>query len=234
MSNKSIIAATVAALAFALGAKAQTNLQTFYDFDRECITSTIEMFKGDKWGNTFFFIDYDYQLKTAKGTVDSPSSTYFEIARCLNFWQDTALGAFSAQIEYNGGVGTIMAPGTRDFYGVNHAVLVGVDYFLHSKNFNNTLNLKVLYKKFKNLEQKVPLQFTAVWGCQDLFGLKGLRFSGFADVWWEGKCVFLSEPQVWYGFGEHFNIGTEIELSSNFAGYDGFACRPCLGVKWVF
>ena len=108
-----------------------------------------------------------------------------------------------------------MAPGTRDFYGVNHAVLVGVDYFLHSKNFNNTLNLKVLYKKFKNLEQKVPLQFTA-------------------DVWWEGKCVFLSEPQVWYGFGEHFNIGTEIELSSNFAGYDGFACRPCLGVKWVF
>lgn len=38
MSNKSIIAATVAALAFTLGAKAQTNLQTFYDFGKDRVT----------------------------------------------------------------------------------------------------------------------------------------------------------------------------------------------------
>lgn len=52
MSNKSIIAATVAALAFTLGAKAQTNLQTFYDFgkDRGHVTTTLEGFYGDKWG----------------------------------------------------------------------------------------------------------------------------------------------------------------------------------------
>ena len=111
---------------------------------------------------------------------------------------------------------------------------VGERIISTSEDFKNTLNLKVLYKKFKNLEQKAPLQFTAVWGCQDLFGAKGLRFSGFADVWWESKCVFLSEPQLWYAFGEHFNLGGEIELSCNFAGYDGFACRPCIGTKWVF
>lgn len=234
MSNKSIIAVVAATLAFSQAAKAQTNLQAFYDFDRECVTTTLEMFKADDWGNTFFFVDYDYQLKSDNGTVDSPGSTYFEIARCLNFWQDSALGAFSAHIEYNGGFGTIGAPGSGGFYGVNHSILAGVDYFLHIKDFNNTLNLKALYKKFRNLYQKAPLQFTAVWGCQDLFGVKGLRFSGFADVWWESKCVFLSEPQIWYGFGEHFNIGGEVELSANFAGYDGFACRPCVGVKWVF
>lgn len=231
---KRILFAAAALFGIARLSSAQTNLQVLYDFDRECITSTIEMFKGDNWGNTFFFIDYDYQLKKKYGTTDSPSSTYFEIARCLNFWQDTSLGALSAQVEYNGGVGTICAPGSRDFYGVNHAFLVGLDYFLHSKDFNNTLNLKVLYKKFKNLEQKAPIQFTAVWGCKDLFGVKRLSFSGFADVWWESKCVFLSEPQIWYGFGEHFNVGGEVELSCNFAGDSGFKCRPCLGLKWNF
>ena len=87
MSNKSIIAATVAALAFTLGAKAQTNLQTFYDFgkDRGHVTTTLEGFYGDKWGNTFFFVDYDYNSKNENDKVYAPSGTYFEIARCLNF-----------------------------------------------------------------------------------------------------------------------------------------------------
>jgi len=234
--KKTLISVAFATIAFAQVANAQTNLQLFYDFggDRKCITTTLEMFKGDNWGNTFFFVDYNYHLNSNNGSVDSPSETYFEIARCLNFWQNSALKNLSVQVEYNGGFGEWVAPGATGFYGVNHAGLVGLDYFIHSKNFNNCLNLKVLYKKFKNLDQKAPVQFTAVWGLQDLFGLKGLRFSGFADVWWEGKCVFLSEPQLWYGFGEHFNIGGEIELSSNFAGAEGFKCRPCLGFKWNF
>ena len=134
------------------------------------------------------------------------------------------------------------------------------------------MNLKALYKtinyngakhadgsKFKS---EVPLQLTAVWGMQDLFGVKGLRFSGFADFWWEDHTVcpyvndkkagyrdwtkaedahfvFLSEPQLWYNIGQHFgvdnlNIGTEIELSYNFGTGKGFFVRPCLGTKWVF
>jgi len=232
--KKTLISVALATVAFAQVANAQTNLQLFYDFNRQCMTTTVEMFKGDNWGNTFFFIDYNYYLNSEKGSLDAPSESYFEIARCLNFWQDSALGGLSVQVEYNGGLGEWVAPGTFGFYGVNHAGLIGLDYFIHSKNYNNCLNLKVLYKKFKNLDQKAPIQLTAVWGLQDLFGAKGLRFSGFADVWWEGKCVFLSEPQLWYGFGEHFNIGGEIELSSNFAGYEGFACRPCVGFKWIF
>lgn len=232
---KKLFIAVSALLVSGIAANAQTNFQTFYDFNRQCFTTTLEGFHQDKGGNTFFFIDYDYQLKKENGTLDSPGSTYFEIARCLNFWQDTALGGLSAHVEYNGGFGTFGTPGIGGgFYGVNHAFLIGADYFLHSSDFKNTLNLKALFKKFKNLDQKAPLQFTAVWGCQDLFGAKGLRFCGFADVWWESKCVFLSEPQLWYAFGEHFNIGGEVELSCNFAGYDGFACRPCIGTKWVF
>ena len=116
---------------------------------------------------------------------------------------------------------------------------------------------KLLGKTFsKGTTSDFPLQFTFVWGMQDIFGVKGLRFSGFADLWGENvvafaedpnsekflkkaKFQFLSEPQLWYNIGRHFgvdnlNIGGEVEFSYNFAGYDGFYVRPCIGTKWVF
>ncbi len=233
--KKVLVAAAFAALFFAQGVKAQTNFQTFYDFGRKHFTTTLEGFHQDDWGNTFFFIDYDYNNKDSNGKIVSPSGTYFEIARCLNFWQDSALAPFSLQYEYNGGLATSGVAPVGASFGVNSAFLFGIDYFMHSANFNNTLNLKVLYKQFIGMSSKLPMQFTAVWGLQDLFGLHGLRFSGFADVWWEGdKTVFLSEPQLWIGVGSHANFGGEVEFSYNFAGMEGFKVMPCLGWKWVF
>lgn len=267
MPMKKILAVSIAALAFALGAQAQTNLQVFYDLgkDRKHVTTTMEGFYNDKWGNTFFFIDHDYNSKTDKDHSYAPSGTYWEIARCLNFWQDTKLAPLSLHAEYNGGV--------YNGYTINNAWLFGLDYFIHNSDFRNTLNLKVLYKYIdysnagKNLDgskkkSNVPMQFTVVWGMQDLFGLKGLRFSGFADFWWEdhtvakvlsdrdkgyrdrsdskdATVVFLSEPQLWYNVGrlfgvDNFNVGTEIELSYDFGSGKGFWVRPCLGAKWVF
>ncbi len=254
MSKKTIIAAAVAALAFGQMAQAQTNLQTFYDFgkNRGHFTTTLEGFYNDNWGNTFFFIDYDYNNKVDNQVV-SPSKSYMEIARCLNFWGNTALAPISLQVEYNGGIDT----GAHNF-------LFGVDYFLHSQDFKNTFNFKLLYKTFCSkfgASSDLPLQFTFVWGMQDLFGVEGLRFSGFADIWGENvlnfnecyselgllmpevaknrKFVFISEPQIWYNVGKfigvpNLNIGGEVELSVNFAGYDGFYARPCIGTKWVF
>lgn len=249
MKTKFILAA-VAALSFATIASAKlpgatpltdTNLQIFYDFgglangnDRE-VTITYEMFHPDAWGNTFFFVDVDMNFKTLDGKSIGPSGAYTEIARCFNFWQDSKVGGLSLQLEYNGGLGSMYGG-----YTVNHAFLVGANYFLHSKDYRYTLNLELLYKKFIGLDQVVPLQFTTVWGCQDLFGAKGLRFSGFLDIWNEqDKVVILSEPQLWYAVGQHFgcpnlNVGGEIELGYNFAGVNGFACNPCLGLKWVF
>lgn len=249
MSKKTILAVAAATLAFTQVAKAQTNFQVFYDFGRKHVTTTLEGFYNDKWGNTFFFIDYDFNDRDGKEII-SPNNTYFEIARCLNFWQNTKLGGLSVQVEYNGGFGTwgnLNGNPGLDYgaFPVNNAFLFGLDYFLHSKDFKNTLNLKVLYKHFIGLKSNVPLQFTAVWGLQDLFTLPGLRFSGFVDVWCEGdKVVVLSEPQLWYNVGRHFgvhnlNLGGEIELSYNFAGLEAstgkaFNVLPCLGAKWVF
>ena len=250
MSTKKFLVAAVAALALGATAQAQTNLQTFYDLgkDRGHFTTTLEGFYGDKWGNTFFFVDYDYNHRDGNKVV-SPSGTYFEIARCLNFWQNSALSPLSLHVEYNGGV--------YRGYTINNAFLVGLDYFLHSKDFKNTFNFKVLYKKIALGTSDVPLQFTFVWGMQDIFGVPGLRFSGFADFWWENhtlftdskgntlavpatsKYVFISEPQLWYNIGRHFgvdnlHIGGEVELSYDFGTAQGFWARPCLGTKWVF
>lgn len=227
---KKIFISLFAILALSLTVNAQTNFQTFYDFGRGHFTTTLEGFHQDNWGNTFFFIDYDYNNRDGKKVI-SPNNTYFEIARCLNFWQDSPVAPFSLQYEYNGGLGL--------GFGINSAFLFGIDYFLHSSDFNNTLNLKVLYKQFIGMDSKLPIQFTAVWGCQDLFGVPRLRFSGFADVWWENDIVFLSEPQLWFGIGDHASIGGEVEFSYNFGGLKfttgkDFNIMPCLGWKWVF
>ena len=247
MSGKQITLAIIATLAFAQAAGAQTNLQTFYDFGkgRNHFTTTLEGFYNDSWGNTFFFIDYDFNDKDNNGVNQGVSGSYMEIARCLNFWQNTALAPLSLQVEYNGGLGF----GNQNF-------LFGVDYFMHSKDFRNTYNFKLLYKTFNgNASSDLPLQFTFVWGMQDVLGVKGLRFCGFADIWGENvvnwaeernpfnykqrNLVFISEPQIWYSIGQHFgvpnlNIGAEVEFSMNFAGFDGFYARPCIGTKWVF
>lgn len=238
--KKAFVAVFCAALLFAQGAKAQTNFQTFYDFGRSHFTTTLEGYYGDNYGDTFFFIDYDYNSRDSQDKVVGVSGSYFEIARGLNFWQDTALKNLSAHVEYNGGVGF----GSQNF-------LFGVNYFVHNADFSNTFTFELMYKTFNGgCTSDLPLQFTFVWGMQDLFGLKGLRFSGFADIWGEntnywyndanplgaepGKFTFISEPQLWYAVGEHLNLGGEIELSYNFAGFSGFYCRPCIGTKWVF
>ena len=236
-------------LAFVCAAKwgkAQTNMQLFYDFgsDRKFVTMTLEMFKGDKWGNTYFFVDHDFNYdQHVAGPNLAPGGSYLEIARCPNFWKETPLKNWSLQVEYNGGI-------TRS-YPINTAWLFGADYFMHDADFKNTLNLKALYKTIRKADSSVPLQFTAVWTCKDIFGLQGLVFNGFADFWWEDhictdnetaemkKTVFLTEPQLWYNVGRLFgcdnlNVGTEIELTNNFGSTAGFKCRPCLGVKWNF
>lgn len=248
-TNKSVL--TVALLAMlSMGstrAKAQVNAQLFYDFgsDRKFVTLTLEMFKQDKWGNTYFFIDHDFNYdQHVPGENLAPGGSYFEIARCLNFWQETPLKDLSLQVEYNGGI-------TKS-YPINNAWLFGVDYFIHSKDFKNTLNLKALYKTIRKISSDVPVQLTAVWNMDGIFGVKGLKFCGFADFWWENHTcigddgeaaergsVFCTEPQLWYNVGQHFgvdnfSVGTEMEFSNNFGSTDGFKCRPCLGVKWDF
>lgn len=200
--------------------KAQ-NLQLHYDMgkDRGYMTSTIEMFKPDKWGSTFFFIDFDYN----KDFGNSVSFAYMEIARGLKFWDSP----WEIHVEYNGGT------------FVNDAWLLGANYTWNNSDYTRIFTLQGMYKNIKNTED-ASFQITGVWTIH--MANRKFTFSGFADFWKEeglfnGKktdFVFLSEPQLWYNATDNLSLGGEIELSSNFAGNKGFLVCPTIGVKWNF
>ena len=62
-TNKlAIMAVLLFAMMFSAKVKAQTNAQILYDFgsDRKYVTLTLEMFKQDNWGSTYFFVDHDF------------------------------------------------------------------------------------------------------------------------------------------------------------------------------
>ncbi|MCR5017536.1 MAG: DUF5020 family protein [Bacteroidales bacterium] len=245
MLKKTILAVAVATLAFATVAKAQTNLQMFYDLGRGYATTTLEGFYADNWGDTFFFFDHYYATKADRenGAGTAFNGSYFEIERNLNFWKNSPLADLSLHVEYDGAT-----------WGAGVAC-IGVNYFMHSADFKNIYNVALMYDHHIGYgSASLPLKLTGVWGMQDIFGVEGLRFSGFIDIWgldsefvnpddilhpYETKFSILSEPQLWYNVGRHFgvenlHIGGEVELSVNFAGHYGFMCNPCIGTKWIF
>lgn len=212
------------------------NIQLHYDLgralyksldERPWVTTTVEMFKADKWGSTYFFVDMDY---TDKGV----SSAYWEISRELKFWK----APISAHVEYNGGLKY-----------VNNAFLGGATYSWNSSDFSKVFGVQVLYKYIQKNEKPHNFQLTGTWTlnfCKEKF-----TFSGFADFWREKHFdadgnnhdfVFVSEPQFWVNLNKfkHVNkdlnlsVGTEWELSTDFADRNGFYFIPTLAMKWSF
>ncbi len=215
----------------ATGAFSQ-NVQLHYDMgkDRGYLTSTVEMFRPDKTGNTFFFIDMDYGV----GDVEGVSLAYFEIARCFKLGKSP----FSWHAEYNGGFGQFKATPFNGAYTINNAWLTGIDYSWNAADFSRGFSLKALYKNIANTMDDQPnsFQVTAVWYLN--FAKGKMSFTGFADLWREktgfGTMVFLAEPQLWYNFNKNFAVGSEVELSNNFGGHDGFMVNPTCAVKYTF
>lgn len=82
---------------------AQLNVQMHYDFadalygnelsNRAHWTATVENFKADKWGSTYFFVDGNF-------ADNSMESAYAEFSRELRFWK----APIAIHVEYNGGL----------------------------------------------------------------------------------------------------------------------------------
>jgi hypothetical protein len=227
--KKLLTAATF--LMFITLVKAQ-NIQLHYDLgkDRGYFTTTVEMFRPDKTGNTFFFIDFDYGV----GDVEGVSLAYFEIARVFTLGKSP----FGWHGEYNGGFGQFKASPFNGAYTINNAWLTGIDYSWNASDFSRGFSLKALYKNIANTIGDKPhnFQLTAVWYLNFLEGK--VSFAGFADLWKEktafGSMIFLSEPQLWYNFNKNFSAGGEVELSNNFGEMEGFKVMPTLGLKYTF
>lgn len=211
------------------------NVQLHYDFGRNAATTTVEMFRPDGGGSTFFFVDMDYTPKV--------SEAYWEIAREFCFWQDSKVNWLSVHVEYNGGLNTVAG-------SFNNAILGGLTYSGHSKDWSKTWSLTASYKAIPgtiglNGERQVNnFQITGVWNL-DFFD-HWLSFNGFADFWrearpWQGtEYIFIAEPQLWVNLNKikgwdkiNLSLGTEVELSSNFV-QKGFSIMPTIAAKWIF
>ena len=195
---------------------AQTNIQLHYDVERKYNTSTLEMFKVDEYGSTFWFVDFDYE--NGNSGIWGPKSTsmaYWEFTRIFNI-DKVGLG-----IQYNGGLNT---------YGSFDPVwLVGVEY---SINLGSLTLLSSVWIRETELYD-IGFQYTVVWFKPFT---DRITFMGFLDVWNEDETiVWMTEPQIWYSFGQ-LAVGGEVEISQNFvwgAGED-IQVMPTLGVKWEF
>ena len=221
---------------------AQLNVQLHHDFgntiygndlsNRPHWTATIENFKADKWGSTYFFVDADFGDQTMK-------SVYTEFSRELKFWE----APIAAHIEYNGGL--------SGFGSYNDAYLAGAAWNWANKDFSKTFSLQLLYKYLANQPycNKHSWQITTVWGIHFAKGL--CTFSGYADLWHDnsvtGNLVFSSEPQFWFNLAalesvdDDFKLclGTELELTKNLVWpadglNDRFYAIPTLAAKWTF
>ena len=210
------------------------NLQLHYDLgeDRKYFTTTVEMFRPDKYGSTFFFIDMDYS-SDARNVDNGISLAYWEIARAFK-WNENQ--KFMPRVEYNGGTFKLDdTPKDEGFIPIENCWLVGVERTWASADFSKILTLQANYKYIEDKED-ASFQLTAVWTVQML--KNKMTFTGFADFWkeemfWGTDYRFLTEPQIWYNFSSHFAAGSEIELSNNFIG-DEFSVCPTIAVKATF
>lgn len=199
------------------------NIQLHYEAseDREFFVSTLEMFKPDQYGSTFWFVDMEY----AAPGVKAASLAYWEIARNFNL----PVEKLSATIQYNDGV--------ANFGGLGQVWLAGINYYIDLGFV--ALPVDILYRAAQGADSP-DFQLTTTWFLPFMDG--NIEFSGFIDLWSQDEVgsdekvlVVLSEPQVWYNANEHFSIGGEVEVSKNFIfGADGIEALPTLGLRWNF
>ncbi|MCF7823474.1 MAG: DUF5020 family protein [Candidatus Marinimicrobia bacterium] len=199
------------------------NIQLHYEASsqREYFVTTLEMFKPDKYGSTFWFVDMEYDSPAVKGV----SLGYWEIARSFSL----PINIFSLTVQYNDGV--------ANFGSLGQVWLLGVNYYLDLGFV--ALPIDILYRSAQNSDAP-DIQITTTWFKPLLDG--HIELSGFLDIWSEDtgsdgekQLVILSEPQLWYNANEHFSIGSEIEISKNFVfGESDVQVLPTIGMRWTF
>ncbi|MBD3378699.1 DUF5020 family protein [candidate division KSB1 bacterium] len=208
-------------LCMAISGSAQ-NLQIHYDYgeDRNFFTTTLEMFKADKLGSTFWFVDMDYDNPGNK----SMSLAYWEIARYVTL--PIGNQKISATIQYNDGVAPWGPLHSAWLFGLSYPIDLGII----------TLNTDILYRQMYT-STAPDFQLTLVWF--KTFGKGKFDFMGYLDIWTqdieqEKKWVIQAEPQIWYHLNPFLAMGSELEISKNFLPFDEVKYMPTLALKWIF
>ena len=210
------------------------NIQFHYDFGshlyktesvRPKLTTTVEMFRPDKWGNTFFFVDMNYR-------AEGVNLAYWEISREIKLGNSP----FLAHVEYNGGL--------TNRFSFENDYLAGITYAWNRPDFQAGFTVTPMFKYLHKKNKPASWQLTGTWYYHFAGGL--MTTNGFADIWGDRNntkpITFISEPQLWVnlnkvkGVDPNFNlsIGTEVEISYNFPNTERVYINPTLAAKWTF
>lgn len=197
------------------------NLQVHYDFaqDRRYFTSTLEMFRPDDKGATFWFVDFDYDQPGNR----SASLGYWEFARYINLPFKEGL---TATVQFNDGVAA--------WGSLGHVWLAGLTYPIDLKF--TTLSTEFLYR-YAYGSSAPDGQLTIVFFHPLLNGKAHL--TGYVDIWTQdmldqgGKeIIVFSQPQLWYSISPKLYIGGEARISKNFLPEGGWKVYGTVGFKW--
>lgn len=197
---------------------------------RNYFTATFQMFKPDKWGSTFGFIDIDFNQ--SKGNI---GLAYLEIYRNFKIGKSPIM----PHIEFNGGI----ARGENfSGFSIPNAYLVGGAY---DHAFGPVFISTYLVYKYNTFDKPSnDVQWTGIWNAN--FFSNKLTVTGFIDIWTENKdrttgkggkkVILLTEPQFWYNIDKNLAFGSEIEITNNFySNYDNKVyVFPTIAGKWTF
>jgi hypothetical protein len=218
------------------------NLQLHYDLgkERKFYTATLEMFRPDSLGSTYWFIDLDFKYP---GSPRSMSATYWEISREFYmpwFKKNPSLRNLGFHLEYNDGFTAYKDSGEMmGAASYNSVFLTGFSYPVKIGPVKFTT--QALLRMPRGMDGFPDFQLTLVW-FQPVFRNRVL-ITGFIDFWTQDKIsepdkkemVIQTEPQFWYMVLPKLAIGSEIEISHNFpVGPKPWQVNPTVAFRWEF
>jgi hypothetical protein len=217
------------------------DIQVHYDLgkERKYFTTTLEMFRPDSFGSTYWFVDFDYNFD---GHPRSMSAAYWEISRDLYmpwFKNNAAVKHLGLHAEYNDGFTAFRDSAENTLAAsYNSIFLAGFSYPV--KIGKITITAQLLCRMPKGMTGP-DAQLTLVW-YQPVFHNRVL-ITGYIDVWTRDRLpekehkeiVIQTEPQFWFLILPRLGIGSEIEISKNFpAGPRPWQVNPTVAARWQF
>lgn len=227
--------------------KAQ-NIQFHYDLGRYVqptdqagrpyITMTVEQQSVDKFGDTFYFVDMNFQNQ---GAV----AANWKFMRNLRFWKNP----LAIHLRYDGGLRFANTNTTSDIprtaFSIKDAFFVGPSYTYLSRDRKLMLSAAPLYKYIKGHAEPHNWELVAIWKYAPGNGL--FSATGFVTYWREKMPLFgtstrlMSQPQFWLNLNKlkgvsedlKLSVGTEFRISNN-VDQKGFVFAPTLALKWSF
>lgn len=199
---------------------------------------TVEQQSVDKYGDTFYFVDMNFQNQ---GAV----AANWKFLRNLKFWK----GPISWHLRYDGGMRfantNINGDTPRAAFSIKDAFFTGLTYTYLRPDRKLMVAVTPSYKYIKGHSEPHNWEGVVVWKYAPGNGL--VTANGFFTYWREKMPLYgttyrwMSQPQFWLnlnkfkGVSEHMrlSVGTELRLSNN-VDAKGFIFAPTLALKWNF